>query len=1078
MSEADRHSVDIKHYHQHQKKTKPPVRVFFIRTNVYKVGVMMVLIAAGVLISACVNPYWTKFERSGPHLGRHVGITLYEGLWVYCYSVDDRAPGSDSDRFCSMFDFDLTVWFHAVRTLVSLCVLCLLVGCAYAIIVNCCKMVPGHRSRFLEIITAIGGVLGMAGVILYVLKRRDHEISDEEDFMIGGPFSSASRYYPYKFWGNDDFDWGVYKAGFSGALAILSAVTICVGNKVIQPRGRTVSEKSDGGDAGSVRYCTCHPDNGDSHPPSQPPSRRGSPSHRNGKTKSPESSHPVKSPPTPSPSTSGKSGGSSQPEAADKGKGALSLQAAADQTTAVSSTPSTSGKSGSLAQRRSSRKRTVSLSVQIPDEAEASSSTSALPALRGSSRHRSKGSLSAQSPDEPELSPAPSTSGAGGETHSRRPSNASRGSPRRSSDKRKGSYRRHSEKTNGSPRLRSGSTSRSTSGRTLPSRSPYAVSEDSLSPHSAGKPMSLLSSIFAPRRVSAGRNERRFGTGRNVGFAPLRTTGKNRDSLTLKIAHKNGPCSPLTKSRDSPRTHTGKSSSSEPDAPDRSGSTGVRKTFGEKDSLSQTSVDSPSLGKSDPSSPQAIIHKTGTSTSPQTVSQNVDSLSITARASGRSPSPKTAGKTGGSPSPQTPGKIGGSPATIGIARGPLARSAGGGSLAQNAGGKSGGSYSQATGGSSASGNTEGSPQQTAGAAGGSVTRDNTEGSSPQDDDDEDDSAESSSKRLTYPPPLTVTVVIRPSISVEYALAPVYLAEILPRRHVGPSLLINTLIVLVAVAVVGIVGFDDLFATPSLWPVIVGSHGVFAVLQLLIVCVAVPSPYFLLLKQKETEAFRALQLLRGGSHDVQSELHEMKEAVKASKKEKEVTFYSVQVLQAVGLSERISRYVATGVMSISILATVLALVFLHRLKRRHMMLVGLGGLFFSGGILSVSLIFGEDIFWLQIVGVVCIPLMAGSHAFGPGEVPWLLIPELFDSSSRGAASSVCVMVLWLALFVIGYAYPPMQEAIGPYSILPFVGLSAFFFVVFLVLQPETLGKEVSDVEIPVDEPQNEQAVTRL
>lgn len=33
----------------------------------------------------------------------------------------------------------------------------------------------------------------------------------------------------------------------------------------------------------------------------------------------------------------------------------------------------------------------------------------------------------------------------------------------------------------------------------------------------------------------------------------------------------------------------------------------------------------------------------------------------------------------------------------------------------------------------------------------------------------------------------------------------------------------------------------------------------------------------------------------------------------------------------------------------------------------------------------------------------------------------------------------------------------QEAIGPYCILPFMGMSAFFFVFFFFLQPETAGR---------------------
>ncbi|KAK7506809.1 hypothetical protein BaRGS_00001660 [Batillaria attramentaria] len=70
----------------------------------------------------------------------------------------------------------------------------------------------------------------------------------------------------------------------------------------------------------------------------------------------------------------------------------------------------------------------------------------------------------------------------------------------------------------------------------------------------------------------------------------------------------------------------------------------------------------------------------------------------------------------------------------------------------------------------------------------------------------------------------------------------------------------------------------------------------------------------------------------------------------------------------------------------------------------------------------------------------------------------MIPELFDGPARGAVSSVGVMVLWLSLFVIGYTFPPLQEAVGPYAVLPFVGFSACLLVFFYIMQPETRASE--------------------
>ncbi|KAK7501226.1 hypothetical protein BaRGS_00007711, partial [Batillaria attramentaria] len=192
----------------------------------------------------------------------------------------------------------------------------------------------------------------------------------------------------------------------------------------------------------------------------------------------------------------------------------------------------------------------------------------------------------------------------------------------------------------------------------------------------------------------------------------------------------------------------------------------------------------------------------------------------------------------------------------------------------------------------------------------------------------------------------------------------------------------------------------------------------------------------------------------------------------------VLFYTVDMLEKVGLSETNSRYVSAGVVCGGNLVTLVAAFQVHRLRRRFMLLAGIVGLFFCEAALSAALIFGTSSFrWLEYVGIACLPPMASVHAFGPAQVPWLLVTELFDGPSRGAASSVCTMVLWFSLFAVGYAFPPLQDLLGEYSVLPFVGLCAFFFVFFLILQPETVGRTLKEETITVDPPSKKVKLNR-
>ena len=48
-------------------------------------------------------------------------------------------------------------WLHAVRVLECVCLLGLGVAILYTIAVNCCRTVPGPRSRFIEAVALVSG---------------------------------------------------------------------------------------------------------------------------------------------------------------------------------------------------------------------------------------------------------------------------------------------------------------------------------------------------------------------------------------------------------------------------------------------------------------------------------------------------------------------------------------------------------------------------------------------------------------------------------------------------------------------------------------------------------------------------------------------------------------------------------------------------------------------------------------------------------------------------------------------------------------------------------------------------------
>ncbi len=78
--------------------------------------------------------------------------------------------------------------------------------------------------------------------------------------------------------------------------------------------------------------------------------------------------------------------------------------------------------------------------------------------------------------------------------------------------------------------------------------------------------------------------------------------------------------------------------------------------------------------------------------------------------------------------------------------------------------------------------------------------------------------------------------------------------------------------------------------------------------------------------------------------------------------------------------------------------------------------------------------------------------------------WVLISEIFPNKVRGLASSVAIVALWGAYFVLVFSFPILAEKLGTYG--PFylyagICLLGFFFVRSKVA--ETKGKTLEQLE---------------
>ena len=350
----------------------------------------------------------------------------------------------------------------------------------------------------------------------------------------------------------------------------------------------------------------------------------------------------------------------------------------------------------------------------------------------------------------------------------------------------------------------------------------------------------------------------------------------------------------------------------------------------------------------------------------------------------------------------------------------------------------------------------------------------------------------SSLLIAFSPSITYFLVLRFAAGIGVGMAsilcPMYIAEISPAQVRGRNVAINQLTIVSGILITNLVNYFLADSGPDAWRWMFGLGVIPATIFLISVIWLPESPRWLLKSGQQEKAKLILQKI-GSATFVDTTLLAINKSLQGDKKvpfsavwEKSirpavtlgivlavfqqlcginVVFnYTSTIFESVGanLNRQLFETVAIGI--VNLVFTLLAMWQVDKMGRRPLMLAGSLGL----SILYIILAFLLQNNYPAGMVSIFVLLAISMYAISLAPVTWVLISEIFPNRIRGAASTVAIVSLWLAYFVLMFTFPLLAKILGTYG--PFYLYAGICFLGFIFIKSkvkETKGQTLEELE---------------
>ena len=350
----------------------------------------------------------------------------------------------------------------------------------------------------------------------------------------------------------------------------------------------------------------------------------------------------------------------------------------------------------------------------------------------------------------------------------------------------------------------------------------------------------------------------------------------------------------------------------------------------------------------------------------------------------------------------------------------------------------------------------------------------------------------SSLGMAFSPQLAEFIAMRFTAGIGVGMAsmlsPLYIAEVSPAAVRGRNVAINQLTIVLGILITNLVNYLLAGNGPDIWRWMFGLGVIPSALFLFGVLFLPESPRWLVKAGKSKKAAGILakigspDFVESTMGDIEGSIHQAGNVsysavfVKAVRPAVlvgitlavfqqfcgiNVVFnYTSTIFKSIGanLDKQLFETVAIGV--VNTVFTLLAMWQVDKLGRRPLMLMGSLGLSVIYLVLAFLLRDNAGAGWVSLFVLLAIGMYATSLA----PVTWVIISEIFPNDIRGIASSVAIVSLWIAYFILVFTFPVLAEHLGAFG--PFYLYSAICLLGFLFVRAkvkETKGQTLEQLE---------------